>query len=214
MLLLRVVYLVLWSVAPLGCFRFTSNRQVFVRFCGERLRRRGVRDGEIDFRRIVGLLWFVLCRWLFFLVFLCFCVVVSQRANSCFRCSMWNMALFLRWILSESRSSSMISYCVIVSSVIVSSASGVTEVLLPSGDEYSSSSCLPIREADRHNIGGLLAVLQYWVCIGLSRSSRKVSRPSQIVIGLSQVADNKQSTYYETHSVSNIAGIVNERRYL
>ena len=78
----------------------------------------------------------------------------------------------------------MISYCVVVSSVVVSSVSGVTEVLLPSGDEYSSSSCLPIREADRHNIGGLLAVLQYWVCIGLTRSSRKVSRPSPIVIGL------------------------------
>ena len=39
-----------------------SNRQVFVRVCGERLRRSGVRDGVIDFRRIVELLWIALCR--------------------------------------------------------------------------------------------------------------------------------------------------------
>ena len=39
-----------------------SDRQVFVRVCGERLRRSGVRDGVIDFRRIVELLWIVLCR--------------------------------------------------------------------------------------------------------------------------------------------------------
>ena len=114
----------------------------------------------------------------------------------------------------------MILYCVVVSSVVgVEALSGVTEVLLlSSGDEYSlSSSCLPIfHEADRHRIGGSLAVLQHslWACIELSRSSRKVSRPSPIVIGLSQVANNKQSTYYETHSVSSITGIANEGRYL
>ena len=60
-----------------------------------------------------------------------FFVVLIQRVSSCFKCSMRNMALFLRWIPSESRSSSMISYCVIVSSVVgVEALSGVTEVLL------------------------------------------------------------------------------------
>ena len=89
----------------------------------------------------------------------------------------------------------------------------MTDVLLPSGDEYASSSCLRICEADRHNIGGLLTIVHCWVCIGLSRSSPKVGRPGQI-IGLSQVADNKQSTYYETHNVSTITSVVDEGRYL
>ena len=35
-----------------------------VTFCGARLRRIGVRDGVLGFRCIVGLLCFVLCRWL------------------------------------------------------------------------------------------------------------------------------------------------------
>ena len=89
----------------------------------------------------------------------------------------------------------------------------MTEKLLPSDDEYSSSSCLRICDADRHNIGGLLTIVHCWLCIGLNRGSPKVGRPGQIV-GLSQVANNKQSTYYETHNVSTITIVVDEGRYL
>ena len=35
---------------------------VVIIFCGERLRRIGVREGVLNFRCVVGLLWFVLCR--------------------------------------------------------------------------------------------------------------------------------------------------------
>ena len=102
-----------------------------VTFCGERLRRIGVREGVLSFRCIVGLLCFVLCRWLFLLGCQCFCVVKYQRFISYLKCSMWNMALFPRRTLAEvtmvpGRTSSVTSYCDVVSQE-VSSVSGETE---------------------------------------------------------------------------------------
>ena len=100
-------------------------------FCGERLRRIGVRKGVLSFRCIVGLLCFVLCRWLSLLDCQCFCLVKYQRFISYLRCSMWIMALFPRRTLAEvtvvpGRASSVTSYCDVVS-LEVSSLSGVTE---------------------------------------------------------------------------------------
>ena len=46
-----------------------------VTFCGERLRRIGVHEGVLSFRCIVGLLCFVLCRWLSLLDCQCVCVL-------------------------------------------------------------------------------------------------------------------------------------------
>ena len=89
-------------------------------FCGARLRRIGVRDGVLGFRCIVGLLCFVLCRWLSLLDCQCFCVVKYQRFISCLKCSMWNMALFPRRTFSgvavvPGRASSVTSYCDVAS---------------------------------------------------------------------------------------------------
>ena len=100
-------------------------------FGGERLRRIGVRKGELSFRCIVGLLCFVLCRWLSLLDCQCFCVVKYQRFNSYLKCSMWNMALFPRRTLARvamvpRKTSSVTSYCDVVS-LAMSSVSGVTE---------------------------------------------------------------------------------------
>ena len=89
-------------------------------FCGERLRRIGVREGVRNFPCIFGLLCFVLCRWLSLLDCPCFCVVKYQRFKSYLECSMWNMALFPRRTLSgvamvPGRASSVTSYCDVAS---------------------------------------------------------------------------------------------------
>ena len=80
-----------------------------------RLLRVGVREGVLGFRCVFGFLCFGLGLLLFLLdcLFLC---AAYQMFSWRLRCSMWNMALFLRWTLSESKtSSSMTSYCDVVS---------------------------------------------------------------------------------------------------